>query len=88
MTHELSLMAGLLRRLDAVSAQEGGAPIVTVRVRLGALAHISPEHFREHFEAAAPGTPAEGAELEVEAATDVAADDAQDIVLVSVDVDG
>ena len=87
MTHELSLMAGLLRRVDAIAAAEGGARVVALRVRLGALAGISPDHFREHFEHAAPGTAAESAELEVEQATDVAADDAQDIVLVSVDVE-
>ena len=87
MTHELSLMSGLLRQLDAIAAAEGGARVVAVRVRIGALANISAEHFREHFEAAAPGTVADAAELEVEMASDVTADDAQDIVLVSVDVD-
>ena len=87
MTHELSLISGLLRHIEAVSAEQRGARVLAVRVRLGALAHISPEHFRGHFEAAARGTAAEAAELHIETATDITADDAMDIVLVSVDVE-
>ena len=33
-------------------------------VRLGALSHFTPEHFREHFEDASRGTIAEGAEVD------------------------
>ena len=35
-------------------------------MKLGALAHISPDHFREHFEHGACGTIAEGARLTIE----------------------
>ena len=57
-----------------------------MRVHIGAMAHISAGHFREHFEQAARGTPAEGARLEATEGTDPFAPQAQDIVLESVDV--
>ena len=41
-----------------------------MKVKLGALVHISGEHFREHFEQAALGTPAEGARLDIDVLTD------------------
>ena len=32
--------------------------VVSIRLRLGALSHFSPEHFREHFAQVAPaGSP-------------------------------
>jgi hydrogenase nickel incorporation protein HypA/HybF len=85
--HEMSLMADLFRKVNEVSRSAGAARVTKVVVRLGALAHISPEHFREHFVEGARGTPAEDAELEVTLDTDTAAPDAQDIVLVSLDVE-
>ena len=57
-------------------------------MRLGALSHISADHFREHFDHAAGGTPAEGARLEVEVFGDVDDPRAQDIILDSVEVEG
>ena len=45
-----------------VAAEEGGSHVTRIRVRLGALSHFTPEHFREHFDDAAAGTLAEGAE--------------------------
>jgi hydrogenase nickel incorporation protein HypA/HybF len=58
-----------------------------VKVKLGALAHISEEHFREHFEQAAAGTPAEGARLDIDVSADESDPHAQDILLQSVDVE-
>jgi hydrogenase nickel incorporation protein HypA/HybF len=40
---------------------EGAERVTRIRVRLGALAHFTPEHFREHFEEASGGTVAENA---------------------------
>ena len=56
-------------------------------MKLGALAHISGKHFREHFEQAALGTLAEGARLDIDVATDQSDPHAQDILLQSVDVE-
>lgn len=61
--HELSLMSNLLD--DAVSAA-GGAPVCALRIRVGPLSGVVVEALRFAFEALAPGTPAEGARLELE----------------------
>ena len=85
--HEMSLMADLFRKIDAIAQKENASKVTCVRVKLGALAHITPDHFREHFEQAWGGTVAEGATLEVEALTDETDPQAQDILLDSVDVE-
>lgn len=82
--HESSLMAGLLAGIE--KARRGGR-VTAVRVRIGALAGISAEHFAEHFRLAAPGTPAEGAQLYVAVQDDVVSEDAQSIRLESIDVE-
>ena len=56
-------------------------------MKLGALAHISGKHFREHFEQATLGTLAEGARLDIDVSTDQSDPHAQDILLQSVDVE-
>lgn len=87
MTHELSLVSGLLARIDAIVRSEGAAGVTRVTVRLGALVPCSPEHLREHFVDAARGTVAEGAELVVDAAANPADPHAGEIVLDSVEVE-
>jgi len=85
--HELSLLADLMRKVEAVAAREGARRVRAVTVRLGALAHISAAHLAEHFARAALGGVAAGARLEVETVADPADPRAQDIVLVSVEVE-
>jgi len=68
--HEKALMDDLVRKLETVAREEGGRHVRSVRVRLGALSHFTPEHFREHFEDATRGTLAEGAQVEAELGTD------------------
>jgi hydrogenase nickel incorporation protein HypA/HybF len=85
--HEFSLLKGIMQKIEHISAQEGGARVTLVRVTIGALAHISPEHFREHFEHAAKGGVAEGAELEIQENMDQDDPMAQEIVLESVDIE-
>ncbi len=82
--HEASLVSGLIRKIEAVA---GPARVVGVTVSLGALAHISADHFREHFQRAARGTAAEGARLEVEVRADPGEPGAQDVLLRSVEVE-
>ncbi len=84
--HELSLMADLMNKISRVARAEGAEQVTVVRVTLGALSHMSPEHFREHFYHAARGGLGEGAALEIEVDTDTSAASAQDIVLRSIDV--
>jgi len=61
--HELSLMTNLLE--DAVAAADG-APVCALRVRVGPLSGVVIEALRFAFEALAPGTPAEGARLDID----------------------
>lgn len=84
--HEFSLINSLMRKIGDIARQNGAAKVSGVKVKLGALAHISADHFREHFEHAAAGTVAEGARLEIELGRD---DDpqAQDIILQNVSVE-
>ncbi|WP_018868816.1 hydrogenase maturation nickel metallochaperone HypA [Thioalkalivibrio sp. ALgr3] len=84
--HEFSLMADLLRKIEQVAADNNAERVTRVRVWLGALSHITPEHFREHFEDGTRGTVAEGAELEVETSDDDTHPEAQQILLRNLDV--
>ena len=61
--HELSLMTNLL---DAAAATAGGSPVRALRVRVGPLSGVVIDALRFAFEALAPGTPAEGARLDIE----------------------
>jgi hydrogenase nickel incorporation protein HypA/HybF len=85
--HELSLIHDLMRKIESIAREHGGRRILSVKVRLGALSHISPEHFREHFVQAAAGTVAAGARLEIEQHKDEADPRAQDILLESVEME-
>ncbi len=85
--HEQSLLRGLMRQIDRVARTENATRVEEVRLRLGALAHISADHLREHFERAACGTVAEGARLVIDVGRDVSEDGAQDIRLESLVVE-
>jgi hydrogenase nickel incorporation protein HypA/HybF len=84
--HEFSLMADLLRKIQQLAKDAKADKVTGVKVKLGALSHITPDHFREHFEAAIVGTVAEGATLDVEQSDDQGDPNAQDILLESVDI--
>jgi hydrogenase nickel incorporation protein HypA/HybF len=84
--HEFSLIADLFRKIESIAREGGSNRVTSVSVRLGALSHISPAHFREHFGQAARGTLAEGARLEIDVSTDTGDPHAQDILLESVDL--
>jgi hydrogenase nickel incorporation protein HypA/HybF len=85
--HEKAVMDDLIRKLEATAAAEGGRRVAGVQVRLGALSHFTPEHFREHFQFAAHGTVAEGASLRAELSTDPTEPLAQGVVLESVELE-
>ena len=84
--HEFSLMADLLRKIEQLAKDAKTDKVRGVKVKLGALSHITPDHFREHFEAAIVGTIAEGATLDIEQSDDQGDPNAQDILLESVDI--
>ncbi len=85
--HEMSLIHDLMRKIETIAREQNAAKVVCVKVRLGALAHISADHFREHFEEESKGTIADGARLDVELLTDENDPQAQDIMLDSVEVE-
>lgn len=81
--HETGLIRGLVR---ATRAAAGGGRVVAVGVRVGALAGISAQHLREHWEEELRGTEVEGAALTVEPCEDPADDHATGVVLAWVEV--
>lgn len=85
--HEFSLIADLLNKIQTISAENNNGRILSVKVRLGALSHISPDHFREHFCQATENTSLEGARLEIDVLTDETDPQAQEILLDSVDIE-
>jgi hydrogenase nickel incorporation protein HypA/HybF len=85
--HEFSLMNDLMRKINSVARDHGAHRIVGVKVKLGSLAHISPEHLRQHFVEAAAHTLAAGARLEIEELKDETDSRAQDILLESVEME-
>lgn len=84
--HELSLFKDLLNKIESISEENQGKQIVKLKVRLGALSHLSVSHFREHFDQFSIGTKAEGAELEVVEDDDPNSPIAQSLVLESVEI--
>ncbi|GIU93544.1 MAG: hypothetical protein KatS3mg012_0001 [Gaiellaceae bacterium] len=86
--HERALMDDLLRKVLAVAEAEGATAVTRIRVRLGALSHFTPDHFREHWEDASRGTLAEGAEVEARLDDALTGEAAQGVVLESVEVRG
>jgi hydrogenase nickel incorporation protein HypA/HybF len=85
--HEASLMADLLRMITTLAAQEEAEKVTRVQVTLGALSHVSPEHFRFHFTQAVLGTIAAGADLDIQVRTDITEPQAQEIRLTGIEVE-
>lgn len=85
--HETALIANLLKRIEEVARENDAIKVVGVKVKLGALSEISPEHFRDHFVTESEGTIADGAELEIDISDDINDPDALSIVLEDVVVE-
>jgi len=84
--HELSLISDLLKKIEVVAKENDAESVAAVRIKLGALAHISPEHFTEHFRTETKNTITENARLDIEVGDDMNDPNAQDILLLSVDI--
>jgi hydrogenase nickel incorporation protein HypA/HybF len=84
--HEATLLKDIMNKLERIADEQGVAQISAVHLQLGALAHISPEHLREHFEEASRGTRAEGARVEIEEKGEIDDPHAQDILLTAIEV--
>lgn len=79
-------MKDLMEKIKTVSENEQDQPVAAVTVRLGALSHISADHFREHFVEASRGTIAENAQLKVVVLEDINDPLAQEIILESIEI--
>jgi hydrogenase nickel incorporation protein HypA/HybF len=86
--HDRALMRDLLAHIAEVADGERATRVSRISVRLGALSHFTPGHFREHFAEAAAGTLAEGAAVEATLDDDPEAATAHGVVLESVEVEG
>lgn len=84
--HEAGLIRDLLMKIQQLADQESAVSVDKVCVWLGALSHISAEHFREHFEHETVGSIAENARLEIEKSEDINHPQAQDILLRSIEI--
>jgi hydrogenase nickel incorporation protein HypA/HybF len=86
--HERALMRDVLARVERLAREEGAVRVTRIDVRLGALSHFTPEHFREHFEDAAHGGVADGALVVATLSPDVADPHAADVIVENVEVEG
>ncbi len=85
--HDQALMRDLMGRIVELAEAEGATGVTRITVRLGALSHFTPEHFRQHFEDAARGTVAEGAAVEATLDDATTGSNAQGVVLESVELE-
>jgi hydrogenase nickel incorporation protein HypA/HybF len=63
--HELSILEGMLQALQEEARSQGFRRVVQVRLEIGRLAGVEVEALRFAFAAAAQGTLADGAALEI-----------------------
>ena len=85
--HETALVRDVVRRIEDLAQATGARRITGAKIWLGALSHLSAEHFREHYAFEAQGSIAAGAILTIEASSDLDHPDAQHVRLESVDLD-
>lgn len=85
--HETALVRDVVHRMEDLARQAGAHRVTGAKIWIGALSHLSAEHFYEHFTIEAGGTPAAGAVLEIDVSTDPEDPHAQHVRLESVDLD-
>lgn len=84
--HEKGVVDHLIRKIIELAKRENARKVTKVSVILGALSHMSKEHFKEHFDVAALGSIAQGAEIEAEECQDIDDPNAMVVILKSIDV--
>jgi hydrogenase nickel incorporation protein HypA/HybF len=86
--HETTLVRDIVRRIDDLARATNARRVIGAKIWLGALSHLSAEHFREHFAMEARDTLAARAVLDIEVSEDPDDPHAQHVRLDSVDLDG
>jgi len=84
--HEFSLINDLIHKITTIAHEQHAGKVLSVTVKLGALSHISPDHFHEHFVHASQGTIAEGARLNIELMTDITAPQSLDVLIENIEI--
>jgi hydrogenase nickel incorporation protein HypA/HybF len=84
--HEKYVIDNLMKKVLEIAEKERAKKVVRVSVTLGALSHMSHDHFKEHFDIAAKGTIAQDAEIDSEESKDEKDPNAMTVVLKSIDV--
>ncbi len=84
--HEYNLINKLINKILELAKEQQAKKVTKVSVQLGALSHMSPSHFKEHFDIAARGTIAENADIEAEESQDISDPNAQVVLLKSIDI--
>ena len=84
--HEFSLIKDLIHKITTIAREQHASKVLSVTVKLGALSHISPEHFREHFIHASHGTISEGAQINIEILSDTNEQLSQEVVIENIEI--
>lgn len=84
--HERALLRDLVRKVNEVAASHGSPRVTCVRLRLGALCHVTPALLQERWPEVSGSTPAAAARLEIEASDDLRDSLADQVVIRSVDL--
>jgi len=84
--HEFSLIKDLIHKITTIAHEQHASKVLSVTVKLGALSHISQDHFRDHFIHASHGTVAEGAQININIMTDTTDPLSQEVLLESIEV--
>jgi len=85
--HETALVRDIVWRIEDLARTRQARRVSGAKIWLGALSHLSAEHFREHFALEARDTLAVGAVLDIEVSDDLDDPHAQQVRLESVDLD-
>ncbi len=85
--HEMQTVTALCRKAMEIADKQGAGRVTGVTIHVGALSHLSADHLRGHFTAAAAGSILEAAQLHVSVSSDPADPNAQEVELVSVEVE-
>jgi hydrogenase nickel incorporation protein HypA/HybF len=84
--HEAGILRNIIKKVVEVGAREKSSKIKSLTIRLGALSHFTPEHFREHFAYDSRGTIAENVQLNIIENLDKADPMAHEVILESIEL--
>ena len=85
--HETALVRDVVRRIEDLAQATGARRITGAKIWLGALSHLSAEHFRGHYAVEAQDSIAASATLSIEVSSDLDHPHAQHVRLESIDLD-